>query len=85
MLSAIKILNMYPNQQRFDEWHDDPDNWKWGIFYYNEKDPRVWVPKRIAVFGWTLNFAQSESKFIFVGLIAIIIIVAILSVTFRPQ
>jgi uncharacterized membrane protein len=37
---------------------DNPLNWKWGIFYFNRKDSRVIVPKRINSLGWTLNFAH---------------------------
>ncbi len=31
--------------------------WKWGVFYLNPEDPRLWVPKRFGI-GWTLNFAR---------------------------
>lgn len=31
--------------------------WKWGIFYVNPEDPRLWVPKRLGI-GWTLNFSR---------------------------
>lgn len=31
--------------------------WKWGMFYVNPEDPRLWVPKRLSI-GWTLNFAR---------------------------
>jgi len=44
--------------------------WKWGILYYNSSDPSIWVEKRIG-FGWTLNFAHSESWFIIFAILAI--------------
>lgn len=42
-------------------WHQDPRNWKWGLFYINPADPRVFVPKRIAIMGFTLNFAHAKA------------------------
>jgi uncharacterized membrane protein len=40
---------------------DDISNYKWGIFYYNPSDPRTLVPKRIAMWGWQLNYARPLS------------------------
>lgn len=40
-------------------------HWKWGMFYANAEDERLWVPKYIGV-GWTLNFAKPMA-FIFMG------------------
>lgn len=40
---------------------EDPNNYKWGIFYFNSEDHRIIVPKRIKWFGWTLNFAKHET------------------------
>lgn len=40
---------------------NDPSNWKWGIFYFNIKDKRLIVPKRIASLGLTINFANPWS------------------------
>ena len=34
--------------------------WRYGVFYYDSSNPKVWVPKRFGL-GWTLNFAHSES------------------------
>ncbi|BDU72294.1 DUF5808 domain-containing protein [Mesoterricola silvestris] len=34
--------------------------YKWGLFYVNPDDDRIWVPKAIGV-GWTLNFAKPAS------------------------
>jgi len=36
--------------------------WKWGIFYFNPNDSRMFVPKRIESLGWTLNFARPSSS-----------------------
>jgi len=36
-----------PTKETLDEWHKDPKNWKWGIFYYNKKDKRLFPPKKL--------------------------------------
>lgn len=51
--------------------HNNPQNWKWGIFYISPKDSRLIVPKRIKSLGWTLNFAHSS---VWTGMILIILI-----------
>ena len=35
-----------PTKETSDEWHKDSKNWKWGIFYYNKKDKRLFPPKK---------------------------------------
>jgi uncharacterized membrane protein len=42
---------------------NNPDLWKWALFYYNPKDPSIWVEKR-STDGWTLNFARFQSYLI---------------------
>lgn len=37
-----------PSQETLEKWHKDPANWKWGSFYYNKEDNRLFPPKRIA-------------------------------------
>jgi len=49
------------DQNQYDQWHSDPDNWVWGLFYYNEKDDRFFLPKRIGAFGYTINFANPKT------------------------
>jgi uncharacterized membrane protein len=44
---------------------EDPDVYRWGLFYVNAADPRLWVPKRLGL-GWTLNFAHNLSWIILV-------------------
>ena len=34
--------------------------WRFVIFYFDETDPHLWVPKRTNL-GWTLNFAHRTS------------------------
>ena len=38
----------------------NPDTYRWGLFYVNAADPKIWVPKRLGL-GWTLNFAHGLS------------------------
>lgn len=57
---------------------NNPEKYKWGVFYYNAEDPRVIVPKNIQLMGWTLNFAQPGAYLIVVGLVFLIVIVSYL-------
>lgn len=52
---------MKPSQETQDQWSNDPKNWKWGVFYYNKEDKRIFPPKRIPWMGWTINFANPKS------------------------
>ncbi|RYD78561.1 MAG: hypothetical protein EOP55_06825 [Sphingobacteriales bacterium] len=52
--------------------HDNPDNWKWGVFYFNRNDPRLVVPKQVEVLGWTFNFAHPISYIIIVLIFAFV-------------
>ncbi|MCX6153784.1 MAG: hypothetical protein NT007_06475 [Candidatus Kapabacteria bacterium] len=51
-----------PSQQTKDVWHDDTSNWKWGVFYYNKSDPRLFPPKRIRWTGWKLRLCSAASR-----------------------
>ncbi|HEY8658559.1 MAG TPA: DUF5808 domain-containing protein [Hanamia sp.] len=62
----------------FNEWHDDPANWKLGIFYFNKKDKRMLPPKRIKGFGWTVNFANPYSVMLLIVIIALCITIGLL-------
>jgi uncharacterized membrane protein len=61
-----------PDQETINEWHNDPSNCIWGIFYFNKKDRRILVAKRQIVFGWTVNFANPYSLIVLIGMIALI-------------
>jgi uncharacterized membrane protein len=50
------------------------DNYKWGFFYFNPKDPRVIVPKAIRWMGWTLNFARPEAYIIIIAFIFVVVL-----------
>ena len=55
------MQNEEPSKETSDRWKNDPNNWIWGIFYYNKEDPRIFPPKRIAEMGITINFANPKS------------------------
>lgn len=68
--------NKEPSEETKNEWHQDPDNWIWGIFYYNPKDVRLFPPKKIKELGWTINFANPNSVFLVLVLIAVLLIIS---------
>lgn len=53
----------------------NPENYKWGIFYFNAEDPRAIVPKVNQWMGWTLNFAKSATYLIIAAFIALFIFI----------
>jgi uncharacterized membrane protein len=65
------------------EWRD-PNNWKGGR-YTAPDDPRVIVPKRNPMLGWTVNFGQREGRrivtatFVTYGSVAAAIAIAFLA------
>ena len=63
-----------PSEETKNRWHNDPDNWIWGIFYYNPQDPRLFTPKKIKEFGWTANFANPNSVIVMLLLISVLLI-----------
>jgi len=54
------------------EWAN-PDNWSDTIVgvYFSKRDSRVWVPKRVPAFGWTLNLGRPAAAWWLVGLLAL--------------
>lgn len=54
---------------------NNPENYKWGIFYFNPKDPRVILPKRNRLLGWTVNFASPYSYLIIFFIVGTAILV----------
>ncbi|SCY40402.1 DUF5808 domain-containing protein [Flavobacterium caeni] len=52
------------------QWRENPDNWIWGMFYFNREDKRMLPPKRTPWMGWTVNFANRKSVLFFVGMMA---------------
>ena len=70
--------NNYPSKETLEKWHKDPNNWIWGMFYYNKEDKRILPPKRIKWMGFTVNFANPQSVLLFLIPIAILILAILL-------
>ncbi|MDQ6529034.1 hypothetical protein [Flavobacterium sp. LHD-85] len=68
--------NQKISEKEKNNWHNDPNNWVWGIFYYNPKDNRMFPPKKIKELGWTINFANPNSVFICVVVILVLMIIS---------
>ncbi|PIV96327.1 MAG: hypothetical protein COZ16_05955 [Flavobacteriaceae bacterium CG_4_10_14_3_um_filter_31_253] len=65
-----------PTKELLEQWHKDPKNWKFGIFYFNKDDKRIFPPKRNKYFGWTVNFANLTSIIALVVLVITIIAIS---------
>jgi uncharacterized membrane protein len=80
LMALIRIFKKKnPKQEQFNEWHDDPSNWKLGLFYFNREDNRILVPKRMESLGWTVNFANPLSVATFIVIIIVILVVLYVS------
>jgi hypothetical protein len=66
---------MKPDKETQDNWIQDPNNWKWGLFYYNKEDKRIFPPKKKPALGVTVNFANKISVAILLTYIIITICV----------
>jgi uncharacterized membrane protein len=62
-------------QRQYKEWHNDSNNWKFGIIYFNPKDKRLFPPKRVPWAGWTINFAN---PFSILALLLLLIVLGLL-------
>lgn len=71
-------MNPTPDKDTLKKWSADPNNWKWGIFYYNKEDKRLMPPKRNPAMGFTINFANKKSVLIFI--LFMLITLAIVSI-----
>lgn len=49
----------------------ESSHWKFGLFYYNKEDKRIFSPKRFEL-GWTVNFANPLSVSVFLLILIII-------------
>ena len=58
-----------PSQETLEKWSKDPDNWIWGMFYYNKGDKRILPPKKNAWMGNTINFANPKSVLFLIGVL----------------
>lgn len=57
---------------------DNPENYKFNIFYYNPKDKRIIVPKQDRYRGWTVNFGNFYTYLIIVTVFLVILFYNIL-------
>jgi uncharacterized membrane protein len=67
-----------PSKETLEKWSKDPNNWIWGMFYYNKKDQRLILPKRIAWMGLTINFANYKSVLLMIGIFFFVFIVSMI-------
>lgn len=63
-----------PDKETLDSWHNNPSNWKLGVFYFNRYDKRIFPPKRVQGMGWTVNFANPFSILALAGIIAVVLL-----------
>ena len=59
----------------FPENKKDSNKYKWGLFYYNPNNPKLWVPKVDSILGSTLNFAQPLA-YIFILILLMVVVLA---------
>lgn len=72
---------MENQEELFEQWRKDPANWKWGMFYFNPQDKRIFPPKRIKSMGYTVNFANLKSVAFLIFFIAFtVFVVSMISV-----
>ena len=57
---------------------DDDRYWRGGMIYFNKEDPALFVEKRFGI-GFTINFARPAAILLFVGIIAVIAAISIIS------
>lgn len=57
---------MEPTKEQEKEWINNNKYWKWGVFYYNPDDKRLFLPKRNPSYGITINFANKNSILFFI-------------------
>ena len=73
LISTITFYNTIITKKWRNKVINEAECWKWGMFYYNPLDKRIFLPKRTGL-GFTLNFAHPVSTVIMCALIVFIII-----------
>ncbi len=58
-----------PSKEQLENWHKDPNNWKWGCFYFNPEDKRLFIDKKNPNLGGGINFAHPKSYLFLVGML----------------
>ena len=72
-----------PSPETQERWSKDPNNWIWGIFYYNKEDRRLLPPKRNPIMGWTVNFANRNSVLLFVFMMLLILLFVVFMIEIK--
>jgi len=72
MLTGVVLLSVQAQRLLADA--PDAPHYRWGVFYVNPQDDRLWVPKRIGT-GLTLNFAKPSAKWVMLLIMAPILAV----------
>lgn len=67
--------NNKPTKETHNEWNSNPNNFIWGFFYFNPEDNRLFPRKRIKELGWTINFYNPNAAFLFIFIIAIVLMI----------
>lgn len=60
---ALAVLFTARETKKFLAHLPDASHYRWGIFYVNPDDPRLWVEKHCGV-GMTLNYARPAARWI---------------------
>ena len=71
-------FNEEPSEETKNKWKNDPNNWVWGIFYYNKEDQRIFPPKKIEAMGFTTNFANPKSVLALLAILAFFAMISII-------
>jgi uncharacterized membrane protein len=72
---GLGIVFMAVEVKRFLADHPDAGHYRYGFFYVNTHDPRLWVEKRLGV-GWTLNYAHRSAWWVTILLLLPVAVVA---------
>ncbi len=78
-MNSTKILNMKTQYEENELYNmrNDPDNYKWGLFYYNKKDPGFLIPRKTGI-GFSPNFANPYSYLVIIGIIIFAVVMGII-------
>jgi uncharacterized membrane protein len=69
----LEIINPIITKEWRNRVYNESDLWIWGIFYYNQDDKRIIIPKRNGL-GITFNFAHPISIIITSAILIFILI-----------
>ena len=73
-------MNVQFEQNEKDNFLSNPENYKWGIFYFNTQDSRSIIQKKSSWMGLIFNFASRKTYLILLGIIVILIGIVVFSI-----